>query len=202
MNLIFDLGGVVFTWEPDSLIQKIFPDSYAAQRVRDDIFHHSDWADLDRGTLTRDDAIERAIRRTGLPAKEITTLLQEIPFLLKPIPQTVSLLKRLRQKTNHRLFVLSNMHLASIHHLERQYSLWDLFDGVVISCYIHLVKPELTIYQHILERYELDPSMTIFMDDTQANLDAASKVGIRTLLFENPKQCEQKLRESQGVSIE
>ncbi len=193
MNLIFDLGGVVFTWQPESLIQEIFPDNHDQERVEETIFHHADWVALDRGTLARDEAIQRAIRRTGLPERSIMTLMRRLPSLLVPIPQTISLLRRLQHDTDHHLFALSNMHLASIRHIEQQYPEWNLFHGIVISCYSHLVKPESAIYEYALERYALDPSETIFIDDSQANVDAAEKAGIQGILFEKPEQCEQAL---------
>jgi putative hydrolase of the HAD superfamily len=34
----------------------------------------------------------------------------------------------------------------------------------------------------------------VFIDDVQKNLDAAAKLGIRTLLFRNAAQCERELR--------
>lgn len=193
MNLVFDLGGVVFTWHPEQIIQQIFADSNARQRVRQDIFHHSDWVALDRGTLARDEAIQRAVLRTGLSKGDITTLMQKIPYLLVPIPQTIALIQRLKHDTVHKLFVLSNMHLASIQHIEQRYPVWDVFDGIVISCYIHLVKPELAIYQYLLEHYKLNPSETIFIDDSQTNVEAALKVGMQTIHFESPGQCERAL---------
>jgi putative hydrolase of the HAD superfamily len=193
MNLVFDLGGVVFTWNPEQIIQKIFPDSKSRQRVREEIFHHDDWIALDRGTIDRETAIQRAVSRTGLLREDIATLMYQIPYLLAPIPETITLIRRIQQTTAHRLFVLSNMHVASIHHIEQAYPVWDLFDGIVISCHVQMVKPEPDIYHYLLKQYGLSPTDTIFIDDTQANLDAALQVGIQTIRFENPKQCEQAL---------
>ena len=90
--------------------------------------------------------------------------------------------------------MLSNMHVASFDHIKQKYSFWDVFDGMVISCRIQKVKPELEIYQHLLEQHSLAADQTIFIDDTPRNLDAASKVGIRGIKFENPCQCEKDLK--------
>jgi putative hydrolase of the HAD superfamily len=193
MNLVFDLGGVVFTWNPEELIHELFHDRNARQRVREDIFQHADWAELDRGTLDREEAIQRAIRRTELPAADVAALMHRIPSLLVLIPETLNLLRYIKEKTTHKLFALSNMHVASIRHIEQSYDFWDLFDGRAISCLINMVKPEAEIYQYLLKRYQLQSSETLFIDDTQCNLDAAATVGIRTLLFQDPNQCESAL---------
>lgn len=193
MNLVFDLGGVVFTWNPETLIQKIFPALAARQRVWTKIFHHPDWVALDRGALDRDMAIQRAASRTGLALEDVAALMHQIPSLLAPIPEMIALIRYIKQTTAHRVFVLSNMHVASIRHIEQTYPVWDLFDGTVISCYVHKVKPEMEIYQHLLNHYGLRPADTIFIDDSQVNLDAALQAGIQTLHFASPQQCERAL---------
>jgi putative hydrolase of the HAD superfamily len=52
MNVVFDLGGVVFTWDPDKLIADIFENKEVHQVVRSEIINHHDWVELDRGTLS------------------------------------------------------------------------------------------------------------------------------------------------------
>ena len=105
MNLVFDLGGVVFTWNPAQIIQKIFPDNDARQRVQEESFQHNDWITLDRGTLDRETAIQRAVSRTGLEREDIATLMRQLPHLLAPIPETIALIQRIKQTTAHHLFV-------------------------------------------------------------------------------------------------
>jgi putative hydrolase of the HAD superfamily len=85
------------------------------------------------------------------------------------------------------------MHVASIAHLEQAYTFWDVFTGVVISCRLHLCKPEPAIYRYLLETYGLEGAHTVFIDDTEANLAAAAQFGMRTIKFENPAQCERLL---------
>ena len=193
MNLVFDLGGVVVRWDPDAIIASVFDDEALRARVRDAVFSHADWLELDRGTLGRDEAIARAAKRSGIPVADITRLLHAVPPSLTVFPDTVALLRRLKAK-GYPLYCLSNMHFASIEYLEQKESFWDVFDGRVISCRLQLCKPEAGIYEHLLRTYSLKPAETIFVDDVQKNLDAAAKVGIRTIKFENAAQCERELR--------
>ena len=89
------------------------------------------------------------------------------------------------------------MHLASITHLEQQYDIWEMFDGVVISSRINKVKPEAQIYEHLLSQYELDAAETIFIDDMHENLAAASLMRIHTIRFLDAAQCSRALAELQ-----
>jgi putative hydrolase of the HAD superfamily len=193
MNVVFDLGGVVFTWQPNQIIKSVFENHETQEKVRSEIFSHPDWVELDRGVLDRDDAIERGAMRTGLSRSELSELMLQIPHSLKPIMDTVRLVHSIKRSGN-KVFVLSNMHLASIEHIEHEYSFWDIFDGIVISCRVHMVKPEAEIYEYLLNQYGLIADETIFIDDTDINLNAASMFGIKPIKFEDPYQCERKLK--------
>jgi len=193
LNIVFDLGGVVVTWEPEAIIAKVFADPAVQAKVRADLFGHADWLALDRGTLDRQEAIVRAAERTGLSVLDLTDLMQQVPPALVAIPGTVELLYRLKAQ-GHKLYCLSNMHIASIEHLERTYAFWDVFEGAVISCRLHVIKPEPAIYAYLLETYGLDGADTVFIDDTEINLGAAAQLGIQTIKFESSTQCEGRLK--------
>ena len=193
MNLIFDLGGVVVRWEPDAIIASVFKDEKVRTKVREGVFAHPDWLELDRGTLDREDAIRRAAQRLGMEPAEIRRLLVAVPPSLVPIPETIDLLYRLKAR-GYPLYCLSNMHFASIEHLEREQRFFEVFSGAVISCRLKLCKPEPAIYAHALKTYGLEAADTVFIDDVDVNVAAAAKVGIRTIQFRNAGQCERELR--------
>jgi putative hydrolase of the HAD superfamily len=199
LNLIFDLGGVVVRWEPDAIIASVFDDEALQAKVRDGVFAHPDWLELDRGTLDREDAIRRAAQRIGMTEADIRRLLLAVPPSLVPIPETVELLYRLKAR-GYRLYCLSNMHVASIEHLEREQKFFEVFTGKVISCRLKLCKPEPAIYQEALKVNGLQAKDSVFIDDVEVNIAAAAKVGLHTILFKNAAQCASELR-ALGVSL-
>lgn len=192
MNIVFDLGGVVFRWQPEKIIRHFFQDSKQQDLVRSEIFSHIDWIELDRGTIDTDQAITRGAARTGLSRNKIKELLNAVPQFLTPIEETIDLIHAIR-RSNHKLFVLSNMHPASISYLEKTHDIWNLFDGVVISSRIQMVKPEIQIYEHLLATHGLIAAETVFIDDLSENLAVASTLGIQTIRFVNTEQCRQDL---------
>jgi putative hydrolase of the HAD superfamily len=189
---VFDLGRVVVRWEPDAIIADAFADPEVRAAVRAEIIDHPDWLALDRGVLSQHDAVVRAAERTGLPIQDVAAFLGRVPRALVAIPETVDLLYRVKA-AGHRVYCLSNMQAASIDHLERTYTFWDVFDGAVISCRIHLIKPEPAIYAYLLEKHGLAGTDTVFIDDTAVNLEAAARFGIHTIHFESAAQCERRL---------
>ena len=193
MNLIFDLGGVVVRWDPAAIMASVFQDQKLRAKVREGVFEHADWLELDRGTLDREDAIRRAAQRVGMAEGEIRKLLLAVPPSLVPIPETVDLLYRLKAQ-GHPLYCLSNMHVASIEHLEREQKFFEVFRGKVISCRLNLCKPERAIYEQALELNKLKADETVFIDDVDVNVAAAAQLGMRTIQFRNAAQCERELR--------
>ena len=192
MDLVFDLGGVVVTWDPAAIVASVFDDPHEQTRVLADVFADPDWVELDRGSLAPDEAIARAALRTGIAAARLRPLFAAIPLSLVPISASVALVRDLR-RAGHRLFVLSNLHRASLAHLQTAYDLFSLFDGRVVSCEVSSCKPEAAIYRRLLDEFELDPSSSVFIDDSQENLDAAAEAGMLTLRFTDAESCRAQL---------
>ncbi len=67
------------------------------------------------------------------------------------------------------------------------------------SSYVKLVKAEKAIYRQLLEKYQLNPERTIFIDDVTENLEAAETLGIHTIKFATAKDCEKRLSAMEGI---
>lgn len=180
-------------WEPEVLLAQTFEDPATCRVVHSEFIGHADWLELDRGMMTPEDAVARAAHRTGLSEQELRRFLRNIPPALVPISDTVELLYGLKAQ-GHSLYCLSNMHFASIEFLEQTHGFWDVFNGKVISCRVHLCKPEAMIYAHLLDTYQLHAADTVFVDDVEVNLAAACQFGIRTIRFESSGQCARELK--------
>ena len=58
-----------------------------------------------------------------------------------------------------------------------------LMDGGIFSCHEKLVKPDAAIYELLCERYGIDKSDAVFIDDSPKNVAGAEKAGIRAILY-------------------
>jgi len=192
LNVVFDLEGMVLTWDPAAIVASVFGDPRARQLVLARVFADPDWHELDPGTLARADAIERAARRTGISTVKLDALFEAVARALVPMPESVALVETVRAAGNP-LFVLSNLHRASLMRIEAEHDVFSLFDGRVISCEVGACKPDAAIYRTLLQRFGLDPSATVFIDDMQVNLDAAAATGIQTIRFQDVVTCRERL---------
>jgi putative hydrolase of the HAD superfamily len=209
MNLVFDFGAVLFRWQPELLLQMHFPEraqgAQAARELARTLFHHPDWHDFDRGVIVEQDLISRTAARLDLKPTAVAALLQGIEAHLTPLQPTVALLERLcqrqRERADVRLFYLSNMPVRFARLLERRHNLTNWFEGGVFSGDVHIAKPEPGIYQWLQQRYALEPAQTVFIDDLQANVDAALALGWRAIRFESVAQLEDDLITVAGLTL-
>lgn len=189
-NIVFDLGGVLFARDPRTctpLMVQLF------QFIRTDPMPEF-WVEYDRGTLPLADVLDELERRSGVPRSQCEECLWESISQQAPIPATERLVGDLK-RAGYRLYVLSNMSCEFIEFLRRK-EVYRHFDGEVVSCEEHVVKPERAIYERLLERYGLDPAETLFIDDRRTNIAAAEQVGIRGFHFDtrNPDASCEELR--------
>ena len=187
-NVVFDFGGVVVRWRPIELIESFYPEGPLRGRVRELVFEHPDWVEMDRGTLSDAAAAERFAARLGRPEAEMHSLLQHVKHSLAPLPDTVAIVRGLKSR-GVPIYGLSNMSAASFAHLRERHSFWDDFLGIVISAHVGLIKPDPRIFDHLCERYALDPAETLFIDDHLPNVESAARLGFRTIHFSDAKGC-------------
>ncbi len=86
-------------------------------------------------------------------------------------------------KTTHKLALLSNCSSAYLRRELEKYDLERLFDDVVISGEVGLIKPEPAIFEHIMDKLGVKPEECIFTDDNPINVAAAERIGIRSIIY-------------------
>jgi len=187
-NVVFDFGGVLVRWQPEAIIAGFYADEPLRARVRDAVFRHPDWIDLDRGTLSDSVAIERFAARMGRPAAEMHALMQYVKDSLTPLPDSIALLDELAER-GVPLYGLSNMSAPMFALLKSRHGHWDRFRGIVVSGEIGMVKPDPEIFHHLAQRYDLIPAETVFIDDHLPNIESARRLGFRTIHFADADQC-------------
>ena len=194
MNLVFDFGKVVFDWEPAALLARMLPahapDEAASHRLVGDFFQHfqGDWGEFDRGRLDAATLAERIEARTGIDRTEARAVIDAVPHALRPLPEVVRLLARLRE-AGHALYFLSNMPLPYADHLDATHDFLTHFDDGIYSARVGLIKPEPAIFALAVERFGIDPAETLFIDDVEANVLAARLAGWKAIRFESAAGC-------------
>lgn len=199
MNVVFDLGGVVFDWKPIELVRQVL-----AHRARDEasarhwfnaIFqsYGGDWQAFDRGTVEVPELVQRIAARTGLAAEEVRAVVDAVPAALTPVATTVQLIHDLK-RAGHRLLYLSNMPAPYADHLERTHAFFRAFEDGVFSARVHKVKPEADIFDHALAQFGAAALDCVFLDDHAPNVAAARSLGWQAHRFTHANAARHDLR--------
>jgi 2-haloacid dehalogenase len=194
-TVIFDLGGVLIDWNPRYVFNNVFDSKEEVDFFLENVCH-GDWnAQQDKGR-SFEEAIEMKI-------KEFPEYKDHIPLYHSrwtemiggPIDETVSILKELFNQRKMRLYALTNWSAETFPYAWDNFPFLRLFEGILVSGKENMIKPEAEIYQLILNRYQIDPKSSVFIDDSERNVEGANSQGIYGIHFKSPQQLRDKLVE-------
>lgn len=97
-------------------------------------------------------------------------------------PEMKNVIKTLKAK-GFNVYMLSNQNFIHYRVL-REKAIFDLFDDAVVSHVVKVSKPDEKIYTIFLKQTGRDPKKCLFIDDKLENLEAAEKLGFKTLHFD------------------
>ena len=183
-TVVFDLGGVLIDWNPRYLYRQLFDDEAAMESFLADVVS-PEWNGQQDSGRTWAEAVEVLTREHPEQRDLIAAYWHRWQETLgDAIAPTVEILEELRL-TGIRLYALSNWSAETFPVARPRYPFLETFDGIVISGEEKLAKPDPRIFRHLLDRYDLDPAATVFIDDSEANVRAAAAQGMIALRFED-----------------
>lgn len=117
----------------------------------------------------------------------------------KPITGTVDIIKQLN-KNGYEVLFLSNNIAERVNYLEEKYHFKQNFKDGIFSHIAKIVKPNIKIYELVLEKTKSKPEEIIYIDDKKKFLEPAKKLGVHVIQFKDVEQLKQDL-EKLGVKI-
>ena len=188
-TIVFDLGGVLVDWDPAYVYLEVFDGD--RQKV--------DW--FLNNICTHDWNVEQD---AGRPLKVATDLLvDKYPqyeawirifydrwedMLGGPIHETVRLLYQLKINNKHRLYALTNWSSETFPVALQRYDFLKHFEGILVSGEEKTRKPFGKIYDILIDRYQIDPFKSVFIDDNYENIVAAEKANMTGIHYKNTLQ--------------
>ena len=192
--IIFDFGGVVVHWDPRRVYRRFLESDEAIDAFFREVGFHRWNADQDRGARTWDEAVEELSSRYP-HRRELIHAYHQFweDSIAGPIADTVKLIERLRA-SGYRLIGLTNWSAEKFRLSRKRYELFNLFDDIIVSGEVGVMKPDREIFEFTLRKIGLHADQCLFIDDSQPNVDAASALGFQAIHFRSPQQLEQDLR--------
>ncbi len=185
-TVVFDLGGVLIDWDPRYLYRQLLPDEAAVEDFLARICP-LEWNERQDAGRTFADGI--AERIALFPEHEPLIRAYDerwIETLGSAFDETVSILDELRARSP--VYALTNWSAEMWPHATARFPFLDWFEGILVSGEEGLAKPDPRIYQLLLERFSLEKSRILFIDDNVRNVTAARGLGIDSIHYVGAKE--------------
>ena len=181
MDILLDMGNVLLEWNKDKILQGISSSKKEYLMLDKAIFQSGLWERLDLGTMSGEELVLKVVSMIGRTyQKKVEEVIWNWPSYIDIYTEVFPVLSEAKKK-GHRIFVLSNTSKVFYDLLEEQLSpIKELLDGFVLSCDIKAIKPDLAMFKEILDKYQLNPTHCVFLDDIENNTIAAEKLGIKS----------------------
>ena len=201
-TIIFDLGGVLIDWNPLYVFDTLIPDAEKRQFFFEKVCTMEWNEEQDAG---RTIAEANAIKITEFPEWEAEIRAyygRWTEMLGGSIEGSVAILRKAIRSPKYRVYALTNWSGETFPIAKKieRFELLHWFEGVVVSGDEKTRKPFPKIYEILLERYQVEPSEAVFIDDNFKNILAARELGIAAIHFKSPEQLAIDL-EALGVSF-
>lgn len=202
-NVIFDVDGVIRTIKiqpvtnflSNELAEKYGPryDGVTIRNYFDKLLHNEIFDKFDLGQIDLQELIKLISERHNEPIEvlqEVMSRRLELQNNIFFVP-TMNLIKKLKEE-GYNIFILSNMGIDMAQVLKEVFAECE-FDDIVFSSEVHMMKPNLEIYEYALNRFNARPEECLFVDDRLVNLEPFKKLGGNIYEF-NPKNVEESVK--------
>lgn len=179
-NVVFDIGNVLIRFDWESYLDGLGFDPVTREHVAKAVFLSSVWNDRDQGGETEEFYRDAMVANDPAYEKEIRLVMEHCEKTCVEYPFSAQWIRHI-QSQGYRVFLLSNYSKHMYELQEKTFGFVPLADGAVISYQYCRRKPDPEIYRILLDKYGLDPGECVFLDDTLANIQAASQMGFVTV---------------------
>ena len=181
-TFIFDIGNVLLNFNYLDQYRALYGEETAQALADATVRNTALWAEMDRGALSYEDAIVLLQKNAPHLHHQIPHAIHTMYTRLEPFPYSDAWLQSLKQK-GYRVYILSNYGQVPYEMTKPRMAFLKYTDGTLISYEVCQTKPNRGIYQAICDKFSIDPSEAVFLDDSSINIDGAKAFGLHTVLF-------------------
>lgn len=193
-TIFLDLGGVILTNGWDSSMRKKAAETFNIEHEEFEELHDQFYNLHEVGSLTLEDYLNKVI----FWKKRDFTFNQFKDFIFsqsQPYPEMINLIFQLKKKYHLKIVATSNEGRDLAEYRINTFNLKTFIDFFIISCFIHIRKPDLKFFQTSLDLTQVSPQSIIYIDDRKSGIAAATRLGIEGIEHKTFKNTEKRLLE-------
>lgn len=194
--IICDLGNVLINFDHRIAVKKIM--DYTPKEEKDiyNLFFDSGLTELyEEGKISSGEFFRRVRKflKLDMEYDSFVPIWNEIFFDVPLNLKMRSFLKRV--KPDYKLVMISNLNEIHFEFLKKKMDIFREFDKLVLSYEAGFRKPAPEIYNVALNATKTIPSRALYIDDRQDLVEAASRLGIKAIVFDGEQGFERVVRE-------
>lgn len=197
-TVILDIGMVLANFRWRDYIKELNFDEEITHQLEQATILSSHWREQDRN-LSLSECERLMCQDNKALTKQLQRFFETIWDIVKEYDYSVDFIRALK-KEGYGVYLLSNYGRELFEYGKERFHFIQEADGGVISYEVNSIKPEPKIYECLFEKYAIDPKKSVFLDDSERNLEGAKKFGIKTIQFTSLKDAILQLREL-GVCV-
>jgi len=186
-TIILDIGNVLAQFRWEEFLREYGFEEEVIRKIANATVRSDRWKEWDRGVQAEEDLIDQCLKAEPGMEKEIMTLFNHSEQLVREYDYSADFVKRLK-KNGYQVYLLSNYSRKHFLLDQHNFLFMNDVDGGIISYQVQSIKPEPQIYEALINKYHINPSEAVFLDDLQANLEGAKPFGFHTILVKNYEQ--------------
>ena len=183
-TVVFDLGGVLIDWDPRHLYRQLFDDEDEMERFLATVCTLGWHGRFDAGRPIAEGIQELVDRHPELESTIRAYADRWQDMFAGEVPGAVRVLEEL-DEGGARLFAITNWPHETFPAARERFGFLSRFRGIVVSGAEGVTKPDPRLFGVLMERHEVDPAGSLFVDDAPANVEAAARLGFATERFTN-----------------
>ncbi len=186
-TVIFDIGNVLAAFDWAGFVRSFGYGGEINERIAKAVFMSADWPQVDLGIKSDEELIAAFVANDPQLEKEIREIFTRWQYSVKEYDFADGWLAELKAR-GYKIYILSNYGRTMFGYASGHFRFLKRADGAVVSYQINKIKPWPDIYRYLMEKYSIIPENAVFLDDLPANLAAARKLGINTILVRDHEQ--------------
>ena len=197
-HIVFDIGRVLIHYDPNIPYSRLIPDEEERKWFFENVCTH-DWnLEQDRGR-TWADAEALLIKQYPDHEPNIRAFRQTWEEMVShSYDGSVAILRNLIDQ-GYDVTMLTNFASDTFRRAQEIFPFLTWARGVTVSGDVKLIKPDVAIYELHAKTFGLEPSTTLFIDDSAPNVAAAKAAGWQALHFTSPEKLRQDLEDLDTV---